>query len=618
MLLAPVYCQIKPLPVSPPTEINFQFLQGNEPLSAKGLVFQFRLLDSTGCALAVFQSPTDIELVSDSKIKVLVSDERVAHLAPKTYQYELVDVKGDGERLWQKGTFNIKNNVGAASSVVAQQNGRTARTDEGPFISLLRREVDPTVPAHVKAISAQQIDKWDKNNSPILTETDPTVAVHVKAITTTQIASWDQAAKNTTAPVGGSAAVYQSDYANNANGVVALNGSANIQRQNGQLAVSNISNGAIIGFGDAAKFRESQLLSVYVDFVKTSGDVAVAARFGNPYSYLLTKTGKYLFTISRTGTYPLGDFNVVVFQPIGSTNSFSINTMTITDGGAGFDVNTPFVKIGNGAKGDFNSVVIGKEANYAGNFRDGIVVGTNAKTDQQGSVVIGAEASGNWDNTYGCAGGNDQTILGYAGRGYGWRTTALGAWSAAGGQSSTAIGAGAVSLTSHSVAIGRGAFAANVPGLSGILTTDVRKLYLGNSYAHRFPKHPLNDTDYGVDNGDNTNPASVEIEIHGQDAYDARPTPTDLNRSAGHLGLYAGRGTGTGAGGEVRFYTAPTKTNTPANEKNEAIPAAKFDASAVPADGTRFWLYDVQSGALKRVKLTPPDAQGRKMLFVEN
>ncbi|TAG50503.1 MAG: hypothetical protein EAZ29_12340, partial [Runella slithyformis] len=91
-----------------------------------------------------------------------------------------------------------------------------------------------------------------------------------------------------------------------------------------------------------------------------------------------------------------------------------------------------------------------------------------------------------------------------------------------------------------------------------------------------------------------------------------------LNRSAGHLGLYAGRGTGTGAGGEVRFYTAPTKTNTPANEKNEAIPAAKFDASAVPADGTRFWLYDVQSGALKRVKLTPPDAQGRKMLFVEN
>ena len=209
------HAQIKSLPLSQPTEINFQFLQGNAPLSVKGLVFQFRLLDSTGCALAVFQSPTDIELVSDNKIKVLLNDERVAHLPPKAYKYELVDVKGNTERLWQKGTFNIKNNVGAASSVVSQQNDRVLKPDDGPFISLLRKEVDPTVPAHVKAISTQQIEKWDKNTTPTVTETDPTVAVHVKAITTTQIANWDQAAKNTTAPVGGSAVVYQSDYANN-------------------------------------------------------------------------------------------------------------------------------------------------------------------------------------------------------------------------------------------------------------------------------------------------------------------------------------------------------------------------------------------------------------------
>ena len=65
-------------------------------------------------------------------------------------------------------------------------------------------------------------------------------------------------------------------------------------------------------------------------------------------------------------------------------------------------------------------------------------------------------------------------------------------------------------------------------------------------------------------------------------------------------------------------YTASTKSNVAGNDKNEATPAAKFDASSVPADGTRFWLYDVQSGSLKRVKLAQPDAQGRKMLFVEN
>jgi hypothetical protein len=451
-------------------------------------------------------------------------------------------------------------------------------------------------------------------------ETDPTVGAHIKAITKEQIARWDS---NTKAPPPilippSNSTIYQSDYATHNNGVVALNGTANIQRQNNQLVVTNI-NGAVIGFGDAAKYREGQLLHVYVDFVKTSGDVLVAARFGNPYGYLLSQTGKYHFTVSRTGTYPFADFNVRVFQPLGNGNSFTINTLVVSDGGAGFDVNTPSVKIGNGAKGGFNSVIVGKDATYTGNFRDAVVVGTNAKTDQQGSVIVGAEANGNHDGTFGCAGGNDQTVVGYAGRGYGWRTTALGAWSAAGGQSSTAVGAGAVALTSHSVALGRGAFAANVPGLAGILTTDVKKIYFGNGYAHRYPVHPLNDKDYGLDDPNlPANPNQVEIEIHGQDALDARATPSDFNRPAGHLGLYAGRGTGTGLGGELRFYTAPVASGTGQNDKNPAIPAAKLDASSVTADGTRFWLFDIQSNTLKRVRLAPPDAQGRKMLYVEN
>lgn len=590
LLLISINSWSQPAVIDNPTEIYFQFSQGDKPVSIKGLSFMFRLIDSTGKrALVVLQGAEAIKQVNDFKIKVSISHEKVAHLPQGKYKYQLVDIKGgNSERLWQEGIFEVTNTVGVESKAVTYEQANGSRTDS--FILLLRGEKDPTVGEHIKAITKEQIARWDSSAKK------PNVLIP---------------ASNST--------IYQSDYANNTKEVVALNGTATIQRQNNQLIVTNI-NGAVIGFGDASKYREGQLLHVYVDFVKTSGDVLVLARFGNPYGYLLSKTGKYHFTVSRSGAYPFADYNVLVFQPMGNGTGFTINTMTVTDGGAGFDVNTPFVKIGNGAKGDYNSVIIGKDATYTGNFRDAVVVGTNAKTDQQGSVVVGAEANGNHDGTYGCAGGNDQTVVGYAGRGYGWRTTALGAWSAAGGQSSTAIGAGAVALTSHSVALGRGAFAANVPGLAGILTTDVKKIYFGNSYAHRYPTHPLNDKDYGLEVADVPpgNPSTIEIEIHGQDAFDARATPSDFNRPAGHLGLYAGRGTGTGAGGEVRFYTAPVATGTGQNDKNPALPAAKFDASAVPNDGTRFWLFDIQSNALKRVRVAPPDAQGRKMLYIDN
>ena len=573
------------------TSVDFQFWQNNKPVSVSGLTFQFRLLDSTGQTVAVFRSPLEVRQISDSKLKVLVGDEKVGHLPQNTYRYELVDVKGNTERVWQRGNFKITNGVGQKSTTVATQNERTNGDGDPPFISFFRREIDPTVGSHIKAITKQQISRWDSVTSlprPISAQNFPS-----------------------------SYTIYQSDFANNISGVVALNGTATIQRQDGQLVVSNISGGAAIGFGDANKYREGQVLYVFLDFVKTSGDVRVTPRFGNPNGYLLNKTGKYYFAIGRVGTYPLGDFNVLVLEPVGATNSFTIGTLTVNDGGPSFDANAQSVKIGVGAKGDYNSVIIGKNATYNGNFRDGVLVGTNAQTDQQGSVIVGAEANGNHDGTFGCAPGNDQTVVGYAGRGYGWRTTALGAWSVAGGQSSTAIGAGAVTLTSHSVALGRGAFAANIPGLAGILTTDVRKIYFGNSYAHRYPAHPINNKDYEIDDP-TTNPAAVEIEIHGQDALDARATPTDFNRAAGHLGLYAGRGTGRGVGGELRFYTAPTNPDTGQNDKNPAVQAGKFDASTLPADGTRFWLYDTQSGTMKRVRLAPPDAQNRKILYVDN
>ena len=65
----------------------------------------------------------------------------------------------------------------------------------------LETETDPTVPAHVKAITSAQVGNWDTAFSwgdhaaagYLTTEADPTVPAHVKAITTGQITNWNAA-----------------------------------------------------------------------------------------------------------------------------------------------------------------------------------------------------------------------------------------------------------------------------------------------------------------------------------------------------------------------------------------------------------------------------------------
>jgi hypothetical protein len=65
----------------------------------------------------------------------------------------------------------------------------------------LTAELDPTVPAHVKAISTDKISSWDtayswgdhSTEGYLKVETDPTVPAYVKAISTGDITSWDEA-----------------------------------------------------------------------------------------------------------------------------------------------------------------------------------------------------------------------------------------------------------------------------------------------------------------------------------------------------------------------------------------------------------------------------------------
>jgi hypothetical protein len=90
-----------------------------------------------------------------------------------------------------------------------------------------------------------------------------------------------------------------------------------------------------------------------------------------------------------------------------------------------------------------------------------------------------------------------------------------------------------------------------------------------------------------------------------------------LNIDGGSISLMGGRGTGSGQGGEVVFFTAPPSSERSPNEKNIPVIAGKFDDAQQAKDGTRFFLFDIQANLLKRVKLAPADTTGKKILYVE-
>lgn len=422
------------------------------------------------------------------------------------------------------------------------------------------------------------------------------------------------------------APIYQSNFSTNLDETnLWVNGSSTFTRTSGQLIISHVDDA--VGFGNPTLYRENQLINVYVDFVKTGSDVVVTPCYGGTNSsYTLTATGRYFFQLKRTFTYPIPDYNVVLFQPtgVGGAKSFTLNSLTITESGAGFSDNLPWVKLGKEAQATYNSVAIGLRANYAANYRDGVVIGTDAASDQQGAVVIGSNANGMHNPAYGAASGSDLVALGSGAKAYGWRTTSLGAFAGAGGQSSTAIGAGAFAGCSHCVAVGKGAFVVGFPtfGLGnnyagGILASESSQIYFGNGWAHRFPAHPVNNTEFPP-NDDSYWPVNRKVVLHGTDAFDARPVPSSLHVAGGDIVLMAGRGTGTANGGRVQLMTAPPAAGTTANDKNPAVVAAELDDSTTSADGTRLLLLDIQTNTLKRVKLTPADGNGRKLLYVEN
>jgi hypothetical protein len=254
---------------------------------------------------------------------------------------------------------------------------------------------------------------------------------------------------------------------------------------------------------------------------------------------------------------------------------------------------------------------------------DGTVVTGNA-LDSEKPVVIGAEAKEEAAIGASAFGNGGRTLVGAKSKGGDWKATALG-WNAwAMGLSSTAIGHAACvdAGGTHGVALGRGAWApANttengIGGITSLGSTSNKDVYFANSFGHYIESISEN----GSANGSVLDPTTDEIRLHGRDAKDFRPTPLDVNKSAGHISICSGRATGTGTGGEVRIQTAPAAGGVGSNTKVPLVDAAKFDSAPTSGNDTRFLLLDLTDGTLKRVSFGADDSAGTgfKVLKVAN
>ncbi len=98
--------------------------------------------------------------------------------------------------------FNTVAFTGAYSDLTGKPNNVSSFTNDAGYLTSFT-EADPTVPSHVKAITATDITNWNTtygwgNHASAgyltsFTETDPTVGAHIKAVTTTDISNWNTA-----------------------------------------------------------------------------------------------------------------------------------------------------------------------------------------------------------------------------------------------------------------------------------------------------------------------------------------------------------------------------------------------------------------------------------------
>lgn len=425
----------------------------------------------------------------------------------------------------------------------------------------------------------------------------------------------------------------------------------------GQLQANPVSGGqiVIIGYKDGTyNFDIPEYVDVYLDIEIVDSELEIQPRWSNTtgVNFTTAGTGKYLFRLRKVGDHAIAQLNHICITCVDGAGSIRINEVKV------FQAENSIMRD--------RFVEIGWEA-YGTNSENtrGVYIGQEAQSDQQYATILGYKASGYYDPTYGCASNNEIVVIGELAKGYGWRTTALGAKAQAGGQSSTALGAGAVCLSSHGLALGRGTYVPSVGHIGVNVGTVIANLdlYFENGWGHQF-----NTPASGISIGSVATPSTVEVKLHGQDALDARfngwdsgtsysignfvqlankvyialtansnkspdtnPTdwdylhdtaggvPASFNVAGGNIALHGGKGTGTGEGGEVRFYTAPAN-GASANQKNGSVLAGKFTGDSAIVSGTRFYLVDAATETAYRVKIGAADSggTGKRALIIDN
>lgn len=434
--------------------------------------------------------------------------------------------------------------------------------------------------------------------------------------------------------------IYGNSFEANINGVGFFGVVAPKYPVTGAMQVTTASGGQLVSFG-AGKFKDASTFDVVADITIVGGvPVYFQAAWGVAVTsdYVATTSGRHSFRMTRRGVQANATLNGLIAY-CASGGTIRINSIRITEVGNNFLQSNDIVMIGKGTSYD----AIGTSTE---NIRPQVAIGQNAYAWRDGVSIGYGSFAGNESlyNLYGAAKGGEVTAIGTEAGAWAWRTTAIGAESQALGQSSTALGSGAESYTSHGVAIGRGSLIMPYSTENNnTVSFESQSLFLGNGWAHKFPS-PLSDQ-----TRTELTPASTELKINGFDAFDARynswsagttyaardvvyysgnlyysnaggnigNTPTvsgwtlwrseplgpasDFNKAGGHLALRAGRGTGTGEGGELRFYTAHKTGGTGSNAKNPSTLSMKLKSDSTIASGTDLWLLDRATSSVRRV-----------------
>lgn len=402
-------------------------------------------------------------------------------------------------------------------------------------------------------------------------------------------------------------AIFGNDFEKDIDGVYSYNYSDPAGPTDGAY-VASLATNAIATFA-TDRFNDTSVFEVYVDITIVDNPIFYQAVWGTSTVTkrdTITTSGRYRIRQMRAGPQASSELDGFVMFNNSTGATLHINDIIITPIEFNQTSHQNWIEIGAGAE-------VGSPYTYNPSINTandgGIAIGYNSLADGEG-IAIGTRAIAEHDNTYGTAAGDDMMAIGNNAKSYGWRNTAIGNRAHAAGQSSTAIGTGAVALRPHSVALGRGSFAGTYgTETDNSIVADGEVLYLSNGWAHYFDT-PLS----GVTLGNDATPSNIEVKIYAQDAYDSRSSPASFNIAGGHLGLYSGRGTGTGEGGELRFYTAP-QAGVGQNVKNDPVLSGKFDSDSSLSDGTDLWLLDRSDDTMKRVKIKEPTGSGSNKII---